>query len=294
MFFSTSSPQDVTLLRDMGLKDILVSYFYLRKRQKIFEEKVLPEIKESGGLFMTDSGGFSFISGEVKDEFYTESYWLPYLEEYVAWLYANHKYIYVAANLDVDAYVGRETIVKWNKKYFKPLEKYVQIVYVAQRDWNNEYGDYHGLKRFKEYCSLYDYVGVNKNYASNYVRVATIARHTKTRLHGFAWTSIPRLMSKPMFSVDSTSWLSGIRYGTTYIFNGANFVSLDAEYKYLRKWKKLLVEKHGIDYEGLLNEDREAVNRFNLIAWKGASDKYIKLADTKLWNKDVLRYAKNK
>lgn len=293
MFFSASSIRDAEALLNAGINDILVSYFYLSKRASYYENEIIPRILANKGIFMTDSGGFSFITGNIKPEYYTEEFWLPYLNRYVQWLTDNHKNIYVAANLDLDRFLGREKIVEWNEKYFKPLEKYMQVVYVAHRDWDNVYSDYHGLKRLKEYCSMYAYVGVNKNYADNYERVAAIAQTTKTRVHGFAWTSIPRLLSKPMFSVDSTSWLSGVRYGSSYVYDGANFKVYDASDKNIRKWRKLKIKEEKIDYNKLLAEDSDAVNSFNLVAWKGARDKYVKVANTKLWNKPVLSYAKN-
>ena len=130
LFFSASSVGDYTTLRDFGIKDTLVSYFYLRKSLKFYPPQLEKQHKE-GGIFMTDSGAFSFMGKKVEHKMTTEEYWLPYLEEYVAWLHENKKFIFVAANLDLDMIVGREVVDRWNEKYFKPLEKDINVVYVC-------------------------------------------------------------------------------------------------------------------------------------------------------------------
>ena len=60
---------------------------------------------------MTDSGAFSFMGkfheGTPEfDKMSTEEFWIPYLEEYVAWLREHKDYIFCAANLDIDKLVG--------------------------------------------------------------------------------------------------------------------------------------------------------------------------------------------
>lgn len=208
MFFSSSSVKDTKLLHAFGIKEILVSYHYISKSFDFYSE-FLPKLHADKGLFMTDSGGFSFIAqlinkGELTDETREEKYWLPYLHSYVDWLTENAEYIFVAANLDLDAIVGREVVDKWNEKYFKPLEKLMNIVYVAHRDINREYNDYDGLNRLSEYCKKYPYVGVSQEYKNYASQVCLIARNNKSVIHGFAWTSIPMLQQNPLFSVDSS------------------------------------------------------------------------------------------
>jgi hypothetical protein len=249
MFFSSSSVKDTKLLYEFGLREILVSYHYISKSHDFYSE-FLPKLHESGGLFMTDSGGFSFIAsliskGELTEETSKEEYWLPYLHEYVGWLEANAQHIFVAANLDLDAIVGREVVDKWNEKYFKPLEKHMNIIYVAHRDIEKDYNDFTGL-------------------------------------HGFAWTSIPMLKTNPLFSVDSTTWLGGVRYGTSYVYDGKNFRVNDYKKKYLRKGDRTLCREFGIDYDKLMKDDATALNSYNLIGWLGARKEYLKAANLKL------------
>lgn len=296
MFFSASSVSDTKMLYDFGIKEILVSYHYLSKSFKFYDE-LLPKLHGEGGLFMTDSGGFSFITAliskdELTEETSKEEYWLPYLKEYVGWLKEHSEHIFVAANLDLDAIVGREVVDKWNDLYFKPLEKYMNIVYVAHRDMKKEYDDYNGLRRLEEYCKKYKYVGVSQEYKGFSAKVYTIAKKYNSIIHGFAWTSIPLLKDNPMFSVDSTTWLGGVRYGTSYNYDGKNFRVNDHKKKFVRKGDKVLCKEFGINHENLIKEKRYEINTYNLIGWLGARQEYLRAANLKLNTKTVNNYIK--
>ena len=127
---------------DFGIRESLVSYFYIRKNLAYWED-MLPKFKAEGGIFMTDSGAFSFMGkfDEGSPEFEKmkgEEFWMGYLKEYLAWVRAHKDYIFSAANLDLDRIVGQAVVDKWNREYFEPLEKEtgVQIVYVAHEDWD--------------------------------------------------------------------------------------------------------------------------------------------------------------
>lgn len=293
MYFSAGSPKDCELLLNNGIKEILVSYYYLKKRKSFFAD-FLPEFREKGGTFMTDSGGFSFIGWghSVGDNFTKAAHWIPYLEEYVQWVHDNYKDIYVIANLDMDNIVGREAVDEWNMKYFKPLESLVNVVYVAHFDHTKMYGDPNGMKRVREYLNAYDYVGVNHEMAPISSQVFALAAAKKRRIHGFGWTSIPMLQSQPFFSVDSTTWLGGARYGTTYMHDGKNFRVIDYKRKYLRKTKKNLCKKLGVSFQGLVEDNINSVHPVNIDGWKGARGLYLRAANLKLRTKTIAHYDK--
>ena len=297
MFFSAGSPKDVLLLEEAGISQILISYFYINKRKKQFEESIIPTLfTKPNSLFMVDSGGHTFIKqyvmGEATPEMMKEAYWLPYIEDYVAWLYKFKEYIFVAANIDLEMFVGNAIVDKWNKQYFKPLEKYMDVCYVAHA--SNK--DKDGMLRVKQYCKEHSYVGVSgipqmKELAK---KIFAISQVTGTRIHGFGWTSIPVLKSSPFFSVDSTTWLGGARYGTTYLYDGKNFMVKDHKNKHVRKARKLVCEKEGINFNDVLEEKQDAINRLNLLGWLGARKEYLRAANTKLRTKSVYYYAKSK
>lgn len=292
MFYSAASPRDSQQVIDAGAAELLVSYHYLRQRKRAFTEEIIPQIFNADGLFMTDSGGFSFITGEEKEEYYTEKFWQPYLEEYVQFLSDYSKFIYVAANLDLDRYLGRDKIDKWNDKYFKPLEKKMNIVYIVQRDWDRKYNDYRGLKRLKEYMDEHEYIGCNQTMKESSGIIYAQAKIRKKRIHGFAWTSLTLLHNQPLFSIDSSTWLSGQRYGTTFQYDGKNFRAHEKYKKHLRKGSKIFCRDHGLDYDGLIADKQYPVTAFNAYNWRGFRDEFVKIANIKLHNKPVAYYDK--
>lgn len=294
LFFSASSVGDFKQLYYFGIREMLVSYFYIKKSLGYFDG-ILPTLKEQGGIFMTDSGAFSFMGkfregSSEYEEAHKEEFWLPYLEEYVAWLRAHKDYIFSAANLDIDNIVGHDIVRKWNKKYFEPLEKEgINVVYVA----HESEGDPHAINHFKEYCEKYRYVGINQRHKDYATRFYQIAKMYHVKVHGFAWTEIGILKHYPFFSADSVTWLGGVRFGTTYDYDGKNFRTLDYKKKYLRKARRIKYEKNGVDYEEVKKETRININKMNLLGWLGFRKEFLKMANLKLHNKVVATYERD-
>lgn len=291
-FFSASSTGDFQQLYDFGIREILVSYFYIRKNLSYWE-KMLPQFKSEGGIFMTDSGAFSFMGKYAPDtpeydEMCKEESWLDYLNEYKNWLAAHKDYVFCAANLDIDTIVGEDCVNKWNKEIFEPLGKEtgIQIVYVAHETDKSSL-----LVRLEEYCKKYGYVGANRSAKNLAPKVYQLVKHYKRRIHGFAWTELPLLRRYPFFSVDSTSWLSGVRYGTTFDYDGKNFRTYDAQHKTgVRKLRRVKYKKEGIDVGGIDSEKRVPINKMNLMGWLGFRNEYLKIANTMLQTKMVSYY----
>jgi hypothetical protein len=294
MFFSASNMRDVKFLWEIGIKEILVSYFYIRKSPEFYAD-FIPEMRANGGTFMTDSGCFSFMnSGDHRDDDMYENpdAWMPYINEYVQWLNDNIDYYHVAVNMDLDLIVGREIVDMWNYKYFKPLENKTAMIYVVHLDETNKYADKTGIKRYREYLNQFEYIGINRELMPIHTQVYQQAKIKNARLHGFGWTSMPTLLSEPMFTMDSTTWLGGLRYGTSYIFDGANFRVTDYKRKHHRKADKTFCEINGINYDDLMRDQWYAVNKYNMMGWLQVRDKYMKIANAKLKNKVVGHYLK--
>ena len=287
-YFSASSVSDTKTLYNFGIKEILVSYFYIKKALKFYEEW-LPKFKKEGGIFMVDSGAFSFIGSAYTEEMNKPEFWNAYMKEYIDWCVAHKDFIFSMVNLDLDNIVGHAIVYQWNKEFFEPLErKGIQVIYVSHEVPG--IGDDNGVRAFEYYCKKYRYVGVNQVLKKHAQKFYNIANHYHCRIHGFAWTDIRILRRFPFFSVDSTSWLTGIRFGTTFIDDGKNFRTLDSKHKYLRKTHKVKYENADISIEGIKADEREAIQKMNLIGWRAFVREYIKIADMKLWNKEVCYY----
>lgn len=290
LYFSASSTGDFQQLYDFGIREILVSYFYIRKNFKYWE-KMLPKFKSEGGIFMTDSGAFSFMGKfepgtEDYEKMQQPEFWTSYLTEYVDWVKAHKEYIFSCANLDLDGIVGQYNVNKWNEEYFEPLEKYVQVVYVAHATKENP----NFLDRLKYYCEKYSYVGANQLEKSNAAKIYLMVRAHKCRIHGFAWTELALLKKFPFFSVDSVTWLGGVRFGTTYDYDGKNFRTIDYKHKYMRKARKIKYISNGVDWEEVKKETRININKMNLLGWLGFRKEFLKIANLRLHNKTVNNY----
>lgn len=287
---------------DFGIRESLVSYFYIRKNLAYWED-MLPKFKAEGGIFMTDSGAFSFMGkfDEGSPEFEKmkgEEFWMDYLNEYIAWVRAHKEYIFSAANLDLDRIVGQAVVDKWNREYFEPLEKEtgVQIVYVAHEDWDatDASASKSFLQRFKYYCEKYKYVGANQTWKSLAPQIYQMVKLYNVRIHGFAWTELGLLKHFPFFSVDSVTWLGGVRFGTTYDYDGKNFRTIDYKHKYIRKIRKVKYLCEGIDYGGVQEEKRKPINQMNLLGWMGFRKEFLKVANLKLHTKAVSYYERRR
>lgn len=271
-----------------------MSYFYLRKNFSYWE-RMLPKFKDEGGIFMTDSGAFSFMGKYDEDDpecdkYRTEEFWLPYLHEYLDWINKNEKYIFSVVNLDLDMLVGEDVVDKWNRMYFEPLEKRgIQVIYVAHpTDRRNSF------ERLRHYCMRYSYVGANQSDKGNAAKIYQLIRQHKCRIHGFAWTDINLLKHYPFFSADSVTWLGGVRFGTTYDYDGKNFHTFDYKHKFIRKSRRLKYEKAGVDFQEVTKrEERKNINRMNLIGWMGFRKEFMKMANLKLHNKVVAAYERD-
>lgn len=297
MFMSASQIKDAVVLLNNGMRDILISYHYIRKRKKFVENEVLPRIRDEGGYFMTDSGGFTILNSDIRklgNSAYTAEHWKPYLEEYVGWLNDWKDYIYVAANMDLDNVVGRDVVDRWNHDYFTPLKDKMNVVFVTQKDTQKRYFDDNGHKRLREYMRQHEYVGVNRNWRNDrdLLHVVRESKHHKVRIHGFAITSIPSLKKFPLFSADSTSWLFGDSFGITFQYDGKNFRTLSKEKKYARKVRRADWAELGIDVHAAMNDNVPNLHAQNIWAWKGGRHEYLKIANLKLWNKPISFYDK--
>lgn len=241
---------------------------------------------------MTDSGAFSFMGKYDPDspefaKYKTEEFWIPYLTEYLNWIKAHKEYIFSVVNLDLDMLVGENIVDKWNRLYFEPLEKEgLQVIYVAHPTDRST-----SFERLSDYCKRYSYVGANQSDKKNAARIYQLVKHYHRRIHGFAWTEFELLKRYPFFSVDSVTWLGGVRFGTTYNYDGKNFTTIDYKHKYRRKANRLKYEDAGIDYSKVTKtEERKNINKMNLLGWLGFRKEFLKMANLKLHNKKVAEY----
>lgn len=201
---------------DMGVRDYLMSYHYLQNSR-------IPLYKKYGGKgieIFIDSGAYTYQADPKYMEYSVED-WEKQIKEYLNWAKKNKEYIFAIANLDLENLLGVDVVKKWNEKYFEPfmLETGIPVCFI----WHPVCGDI----GWEKYCERYPYVGLSWvaddgtdldfAYGLNKLKVA---EKYNTLVHGMGMTRTSILPKLPFYTVDSTSWKSGFRYGQIAIWNG--------------------------------------------------------------------------
>lgn len=137
-----------------------------------------------------------------------------YLDEYIDFIIENDVDNFF--ELDVDIVMGLDWVEKARKKIEERTGKKVIPVWHKQR----------GIQYFEEMCRNYSYVAIGgivtgeikkKEYPA-FKKLIRIAHENGAKIHGLGFTSTQELHKYHFDSVDSTSWISGGRFGQMQIF----------------------------------------------------------------------------
>ncbi len=190
--------------------NILQSFYYCNE----FTEKIiLPNCKR----FMLDSGAFTFFSsGGVAD-------WNAYVKRYADFI--NRNKVDLFFELDIDNIIGYEKVLYYRAKLEDMTGKPCIPVWHKSR----------GQDEFIKMCEQYNYVSIGgivskeitqKEYKYFPYFIKTAHEHG-AKIHGLGFTNLKGLTQYHFDSVDSTSWVSGNRFGSVYKFNGKTMVKFD-------------------------------------------------------------------
>lgn len=183
-------------------KYILESFYYIKEWQ-------IPHIKDFD-LFLLDSGAFTFMSNTKKGKIN----WKEYIDKYIEFI---NKYdIKYFFELDIDVIVGYENVKKITKYIEERTQKKVIPVWHKSR----------GLEEWKRLTKEYEYVAIGGIVTKEikpkeqkyFTPLLEIAKKNNCKVHGLGYTNLKGLEKYKFYSVDSTSWKSGNRFGTLYLF----------------------------------------------------------------------------
>jgi len=193
---------------DIYLKDIYIleSYHYILKQEWMFP--LLPQFKG----FLLDSGAFTFMTSQKNAKINWEQYVVNY-GNFVKKLNINHFF-----ELDIDPIVGLKEVERLRDLLEKTAERKCIPVWHKSR----------GLEYWKKMCQEYDYVAIGGIVTQEIKRAEydvfysflKIAKENNTKVHGLGFTNLKGMEKYKFYSVDSTSWLSGNKFGAVYLFNG--------------------------------------------------------------------------
>jgi hypothetical protein len=215
---------------------ILISYWYWQKR----DVAALTRMTDLPVRLFADSGAYSAHTlrgggGTIRRE------------DYAAWLKDHRQHLTIMANLDS---IGDPRKTAQNQLWLE--ERGLPVLPV-----------FHGsspLSELEALCRDYKYIALGGTAALHgrsallafTARCALIAREHGTVLHGFGRSSSKDLTAIPFYSVDSSTWMQGARFGHLQLFDGQQIRQLGVAQAVKHPQ---LVRAHGADPQRMCRAD---------------------------------------
>lgn len=188
------------------------------------------EFLKKCGDFLLDSGAFTYMTNSEKKE-----NWDLYIEEYANFI---NKYdIKHFFELDIDVIVGLKEVERLREKLETLTGKKCIPVWHKSR----------GKEYFLRMCEKYKYVAIGgivtkeiKKIEYHYLKwFVNEAKKRGTKVHGLGFTNTKWLKNIQFYSVDSTSYASGTRFGTYYLFMNGDIIQQKISNKRVKDGKSL-------------------------------------------------------
>lgn len=213
---------------------VLQTFWDLHKTDGELTKQVL----QSSRMFFLDSGAFTFMNSGKKVD------WWEYAKKYAKFI--NDFDIKYYFNLDLDTIIGiQETQKLTDFLESETGKKSIPVFHKCQ-----------GVKHWREICEEYDYVAIgasgltaeckwvkNDKLLNQMIR---IAHQSGAEVHGLGYTRLSNINDTTVDfdSVDSTSCLSGGRFGTVYKFTGNKLITKQCKGR-LKDYKS--VNSHNVE-----------------------------------------------
>lgn len=162
--------------------------------------------------FLLDSGAFTYLNKSKGKQVN----WYDYVVNYGNFIRQNNiKHFF---ELDIDPIVGLKEVEKLRDLLEQTAGRKCIPVWHKSR----------GLEYWKKMVKEYDYVAIGgivtqeikRTQYDIFSHLLKIAKENKCKVHGLGFTNLKGMEKYKFDSVDSTSWLSGNRFGAVYLFNG--------------------------------------------------------------------------
>lgn len=241
---------------------VLLSYFYFRDFsldnlvENIFEGAAEVDI-------FVDSGAFSAAtSGGTIDP-----------RQYIEWVQKWQHRITVASAPDV---IGDPVATERDTQLMLDAKLTTQVlpVYHVGEPWEVLVK----MAKAHPYIALGGMVPYAKNskFLKAWIAKAFTFIPRTTRVHGFGMTNWNVMQMFPWYSVDSSSWTSGVRYGQFQLFERGKMIDVDMRNRALLLKQGDLLRRYGLTARGTVSRgdsfDRDAIIRANLLSWSAAED----------------------
>lgn len=270
IFFSGVEQESyLDILYDLGIRNFLMSYEYLKGRG-VGQLKKYPDMH----LFI-DSGAYTY-QNDPKYEEYTEEQWEKQIEEYLRWAKKHKDSIFAIADLDLQYLpnVGYEKVYEWRRKYFEPfmLETGIPVCFIYHED---------GLAQWEYMCKRYPYVGLSLaidkvDGGGDQLRAMfKVAEKHNALCQGMASTNTKLLTQYPFYTVDSTTWLAGLKYGEISVWTGTKMSRIKKQDFVTKAFP--MIDRYAVkfDHDLILSEDTTEMIRVNAYAFVEA-ERYVR------------------
>jgi hypothetical protein len=254
----------------IGVRHILLSFYYFKK----FMRKRSPaEISDDIGRFdfvLLDSGGFTFMQA-LKEGRDTNMGIREYADLYHSELERKGHIFTACAELDVHEEFSQQEMEDVKDRLTAAGIPMMPVMH------GQSVGELEDLGWFDKY----PYMAVGsallwgRKVAPELKEYIKKAKEVGTLLHGFGITTVDAIRTMPFYSVDSTTWMGGTRYGNTMIFQNGRLRYYDFHKKSVRRRYRKRFEDNGLIWADIDREKPLEVDLMNALGWKQWSD-YIR------------------
>lgn len=253
------------ILYDLGVRNFLMSYEYLKGKGN-------SQLKKYSDMHLfIDSGAFTYMS-DPKYEAYTVEQWEQQIQNYLAWAERHKSQIFAIADLDLQYLVGNEKVYEWRKKYFEPfmLRTGIPVCFMYHDE---------GMEQWEYMCKRYPYVGmslrIDGESQDNFRDMFRIAEKHNALVQGMASTNTSLLTQLPFYTVDSTTWNVGLKYGEISVWLGTKMSRIKKTEFQSKAFPAISKYEASFDFEKILEEDKTEMIRVNAYAFI-AAEKFIR------------------
>ncbi len=252
VFMGAEVPSHRILLTDMGVKHVSLNYYRLAKRG-------LPKTKDyliqgrfpDDVVVYVDGGGH-----QINDLNLTERELQEYADAYLDFIANNAERISGATELDVKS-MGPA----WNNYHRSQMYEIIgDKLWVV---WHQETGHtaLYGLcERFTNVALLGETLEDDTSLAAR--SRAMLSQFPELQFHGIACAKPDNLRQVVLSTASSLAWLSPMMRGETIVWDGTRLVRYQKKQKdQARPRYKAIIEKAGLDYNKIINDDSNEVTR---------------------------------
>ena len=230
IFLAATSTRESMGEKLLSIPYILESFYSINNKDTI--DRIRNHNKEN---FLLDSGAFTFMNnlkGKIDFD--------KYLTDYIDFINKNDiKYFF---ELDVDVIVGYEKVKEMRRRLENETNKKCIPVWHRSR----------GLEEWNKLTKEYNYIAIGgfaiksiKKTEYKYIpKLLEIAKKNNCKVHGLGFTCTKELKKYHFYSVDSTNWLSGGRFGQIHTFNGEFIESKSFENKRAKDYRQ--IDEHNL------------------------------------------------